>query len=95
MFGDYGFVDYMLRGLGGSTADDAHDIDVISSFESSPNLGGDDTITAGAATTSSSAAPATTPSPPVRANLAFGDNARLARTRVAETTSPASRCTSS
>ncbi len=46
LFGDYGFVDYLLRGS--TIADDAHDIEVISSYVASTHLGGNDTITAGA-----------------------------------------------
>ncbi|MGB7818284.1 MAG: Calx-beta domain-containing protein, partial [Ornithinibacter sp.] len=46
VFGDYGYVDYLLDDL--SIPDDAHDIEVVSSFASSTSLGGGDTITAGA-----------------------------------------------
>ena len=46
VFGDYGYVDYLLRGS--TIPDDAHDIEVISSYAASTSLGGGDTITAGA-----------------------------------------------
>jgi Ca2+-binding RTX toxin-like protein len=51
VFGDYGYVDYLLgEGTTADTtfADDAHDIEVVSSYAASTSLGGGDTITAGA-----------------------------------------------
>ena len=52
VFGDYGFVDYLIADLltahGGDAADTTRDIDRVWSFDNSYALGGHDTITTGA-----------------------------------------------
>ena len=76
VFGDYGYVDYLLRDS--AIPDDAHDIEVISSFATSTHLGGDDTITTGAGNDIVvGGARNDTIRAGQGANLVFGDNARL------------------
>ncbi|HQF94492.1 MAG TPA: Calx-beta domain-containing protein [Microthrixaceae bacterium] len=80
VFGDYGYVDYLLRNVvrpdGSTVADDAHDIEVISS--SFTSLGGNDRITVGNA---NDIVAGGTGDDMIWAgqgfNLTFGDNARL------------------
>ena len=77
VFGDYGFVDYLLRNS--TIADDAHDIEVISSIPTATNLGGDDIIVTGNGNDIvMGGAKSDTISAGQGKNLVFGDNARLA-----------------
>ena len=79
VIGDYGYVDYLVVVSPGAPTDDTHDIDVISSFENVLNLGGDDTITTGARNDIIiGGAGNDTVRAGQGANLAFGDNVRIA-----------------
>ena len=83
VFGDYGFVDYVVNdgdGLAGADpADNPHDIDRVWSDDSALSLGGDDTITTGVGSYDIIIGGTGDDTITTGANrdLAFGDNAKL------------------
>ncbi|MCA1683660.1 MAG: calcium-binding protein, partial [Actinobacteria bacterium] len=86
VFGDYGFVDYLINDIavagGGDPLDNAHDIDRVWSLDSALGLGGNDTITTGIGSYDViiGGAGNDTISSGGGGDLVFGDNARLSST---------------